>query len=312
VVALLDTGCGRHDWLDGVVQKDVPLGADVIGYDNPLTDPERYGDLVGQLDGVIDPLSGHGTFIAGLVHQACPDADILSWRVVPSEGPIVESDLVASLAQVAELVRRFHADGEAGGGRMIDVLSLSMGYYHETPQDRLFDPTLHAILEDLSAMGTLVVCSAGNDATSRPSFPAAFAPWSDGGGPVPQRPDVLPIVSVGALNPSGRTDALFSNAGLWVRAYATGAAVLSTMPRFEGGLQPVAATKAFGRRRTSIDPDDFRSGFGLWSGTSFAAPLLAGRVAAHLTPALADGDTPEAARARAAAAVEELTTIRPH
>ena len=53
--------------------------------------------MTGPLDGVIDPLSGHGTFIAGLVHQACPDADILGWRVVPSEGPIVESDLVAAL-----------------------------------------------------------------------------------------------------------------------------------------------------------------------------------------------------------------------
>ena len=58
-----------------------------IGYDDPVTDPETFGDLPGQLDGVIDPLSGHGTFISGLVHQACPDADLLVWRVVPSDGP---------------------------------------------------------------------------------------------------------------------------------------------------------------------------------------------------------------------------------
>ena len=135
---------------------------------------------------MIDPLSGHGTFIAGLVRQACPDADILSWRVVPSEGPIIESDWIASLAQIAELARRFRADGS---GRAIDVLSLSMGYYHETPEDMLFDPTLYAILEDLAKSGTLVVCSAGNDATSRPTLPGRVRAVDRRQRPGPARPD---------------------------------------------------------------------------------------------------------------------------
>ena len=88
-----------------------------------------------------------------------------------------------------------------------------MGYYHETPVDDLFDPTMYAILEELAKRGTQVVCSAGNDATSRPSFPAAFGPWENGKGPIPSSPDTLPIVAVGALNPNLTTDALFSNAG---------------------------------------------------------------------------------------------------
>ena len=53
-----------------------------------------------------------------------------------------------------------------------------MGYYHENPQDQLFDPTCFDLLEELSRLGVAVVCSAGNDATNRPSYPAAFAPWS--------------------------------------------------------------------------------------------------------------------------------------
>ena len=217
---------------------------------------------------------------------------------------------MTALAQIAELVRRFHA-GESGG-QVIDVLSLSIGYYHETPVDGLFDPTIFAILDDLSRHGTQVVCSAGNDATSRPSFPAAFAPWSDGQGPIAPDPESLPIVSVGALNPNGITDALFSNAGPWVRAHVEGASVMSTVPtNFQGGLQSTAATTAFGRRRDSIDLDDFRGGFAVWSGTSFAAPLLAGRIAAHLVADLGTGDEPAAARARARSALAAHTSIAP-
>ncbi len=155
-----------------------------------------------------------------------------------------------------------------------------------------------------------MVCSAGNDATSRPSFPAAFAPWSDADGPVDG--SVVPVVSVGALNPNLRTDALFTNAGPWVRAWVPGAAVVSTIPAFQGGLLPLARTRAYGRVRECIDPTTPRR-LRVWSGTSFAAPLLAGRLAAALAPSLGGADeavTAQDAVARAWAAIEELTTIR--
>ena len=163
----------------------------------------------------------------------------------------------------------------------VDVLNLSLGYYHETPEDLLFDPTMYRILRRLGECGVSVVCSAGNDATARPMFPAAFAPWADGKGGAEVAKDVVPVVSVGALNPNG-TDALFSNAGPWVRAYAPGAAVMSTLPPFQGGLEPAARSEAYMRVRESIDPDDFTGAFALWSGTSFAAPLFAGRLANSL------------------------------
>lgn len=290
VVAILDTGCGAHPWLDDVVKKDVTLDGVPIGYsDATSVSPEQDGNESGPLDGSIDPISGHGTFISGLIRQRCPDADILAWRVMPSDGPIVESDLVATLAQIAEVARR-HRAGEPGG-HPIDVLSLSMGYYHETPEDDLFDPTMYAILEEMLANGVVVVASAGNDATSRPAFPAGFARWSDDAGPIPYDPSVAPLVSVGALNPNG-TDALFSNAGPWVRAYSPGAAVVSTMPPFRGGYEPVARTSAFNRVREAIDPDDFAGGFAVWTGTSFSAPILAGDIAEALVGALEPADAP--------------------
>ena len=81
VVAILDTGCGQHEWFDGgVVKRSVTLDGFAIGRTGAATDPEVHDDLVGPFDGSVDRIAGHGTFIAGLVHQACPDATILAWR----------------------------------------------------------------------------------------------------------------------------------------------------------------------------------------------------------------------------------------
>jgi subtilisin family serine protease len=120
----------------------------------------------------------------------------------------------------------------------------------------------------------------------------------------------VPILSVGALNPNRITDALFSNAGPWVRSYVEGAALVSTVPAFQGSLQPLARSTAFGRIRENIDPDDFRGGFGVWSGTSFAAPLMAGRLAAYLAQHLPEDSDLSTATALALDALEEVAHFR--
>jgi subtilisin family serine protease len=145
-------------------------------------------------------------------------------------------------------------------------------------------------------------------------YPAAWAPWDNGQGEVKVNPGLTPIVSVGALNPSRRSDALFSNAGHWVRVYLPGASLMSTMPPFQGGLQPLARTRFHGRVRSTIDPDDYRGGFAIWSGTSFAAPLMAGVFANFLMPDLekkgARPTAPDKAVRRAWDVVTATTTIR--
>jgi serine protease len=121
------------------------------------------------------------------------------------------------------------------------------------------------------------------------------------------------VVSVGALNPNG-TDAMFSNTGPWVRVYDLGASVMSTIPAFHGGFEPIARTEAFQRKREAPDPDDYASQFALWSGTSFSAPLFAGRLAARLigeTSPLGSPTSRDKAVARAWAAVEEMTDLTP-
>jgi hypothetical protein len=75
----------------------------------------------------------------------------------------------------------------------------------------------------------------------------------------------------------------------------------------------MARTEAYQHVRESIDPDDYTSQFAVWSGTSFAAPLFAGRVAAKLAdiPADPSADGRSAAVPRGWSAVEELTDLAP-
>jgi subtilisin family serine protease len=123
---------------------------------------------------------------------------------------------------------------------------------------------------------------------------------------------------VGALNPDNRTVALFSNIGSWVKTYAPGSSVLSISPAFEGAVQ--AGTKDDVRirgdllPRASIDPDDFTGGFAVWSGTSFAAPYVAGAIAHRFAQALGAqalaGGTEERCKVLRAAAHDVIGLLR--
>ena len=308
VVAILDNGCGSHPWLVDVVQTVVTIDGRPIA----LSDAVDVRLSADPYDDVTDAVAGHGTFMAGLVLMTCPDVDILSIPVVNPDGVVVESELVAALADLLELVRR---DRErVPGGRPVDVLVLSMGFYPEL-NDTMYDSALASCLDEFGRLGVIVVTAAGNDGTSRPMYPAALAPHT--GGPVITS-DRVPLVSVGASNPDGSA-ALFSNVGPWVTAWRTGAAVVSTMPNtFHAGSQAVFSTSHDGMRRSAIDPDDYRSGFAVWSGTSFAAPSFAGMLAQALlldSTTLLDNpvtlDEPGAAAAviRGRAAVERCVAL---
>ncbi|MFD6177923.1 MULTISPECIES: S8 family peptidase [unclassified Isoptericola] len=304
VVAVLDTGIGTHDWFgtydadggsdgNGVVIRDALLDGEPIGtypaQRYPEEDAEIGGSSTSPLTGPLDPVAGHGTFIAGIVHQVCPDALLLPVRTVGGSGVVAESDVIDSLRRLA----RFHDRGLAGedGYVPVDVVVLSMGYYHERPEDMRWDHPLRAVLAKLRDSGVAVVVAAGNDGETRPEFPAAFAPEVDrrsvpptiteAGDTSSERP---PILTVGALNPDGTT-ALFSNDGPWVTCLRPGAGVVSTVPvTLDGPVTPSLRIKErhSDQFRSTIDPEGFQSGFATWSGTSFSAPVLAGEIAREL------------------------------
>ncbi|MDQ3979067.1 MAG: S8/S53 family peptidase [Actinomycetota bacterium] len=127
------------------------------------------------------------------------------------------------------------------------ILNLSFGgYVWEEPA------LLASAVRRFQSGGGVVVSSAGNDGTCQPSYPAAL-------------PDV---VSVGAVGPTG--PAAFTNYGPWVRACAPGVSLVSM---FFEGFEGVGMPGSEG-----LDPDNFE-GWAEWSGTSFAAPVVAASLA---------------------------------
>jgi len=324
VVAVLDTGVRAHPWLDVTGDPGgYQLAADgFVAVDYAIQDAVRRtgerarqdGDRQRQvirdpwdapvaenpLIGELGPALGHGTFIAGIVRQVVPEARVLAVRVIHGDDVCYEGDVLCALRHLATRIAQA-ADGDPAG--MVDVVSLSFGYFAESAADLAATSGLWQAIEVLLDLGVVVVAAAGNYATSRPFYPAAFA----------RQAAPVPVISVGALNPNG-TKAVFSNDGDWVTAWAQGAAVVSAYPvDANASRTPELRVRATARAgRESLDPDDYSGGFAVWSGTSFSAPGMAALVAGSLLDGAVGGglrlDQPgvQAARERAAAAVASL------
>lgn len=147
-VAILDTGVDTaHPALAGLV---VPAGYDFIDND---ADPSDVGDLAdSDQDGLTDEMTGHGTFVAGLVTLIAPQTKILPVRVLDSDG---NGDMWA-LAQ-----GMFYAIDH--GVEVMNV-SISSTYKSQAVEDAV---------DEATALGIMVVAAAGNCNRDDPrEFPA--------------------------------------------------------------------------------------------------------------------------------------------
>jgi hypothetical protein len=222
-VVVLDTGLAAAEFRPTALSGSAPIQA---GPDD-LDEPDENGDHQ------LDPAAGHGTFVAAVVDQVAPGCGITVHRVLSTFGDGDEVSIAACL------------NGLAPSDPSHTIVNLSFGgYVLEHPH------LLARAVRRLQNLGVVVVASAGNDGTCRPTYPAA-----------------LPgVVSVGAIGPGG--PAPFTNYGSWVRACAPGVDLLS----------------AFFRNAATPEPDapgvvEHFDGWALWSGTSFAAPVVVGALA---------------------------------
>lgn len=243
-VAVLDTGIslkGREADEDG---NDGWLA------DLPVTDQTRDPLDAFPDNGLLDFSAGHGTFIAGLYEQVDPGLDLHIHRVIDSDGIVSEVDVACALvACVREL---------NDGDRL--VVNLSLGTETEDRKPPLaLSVALDMVSEIAAARNAevLLVAAAGNDGpASDPCWPAAFA-----------GDDTSGVVAVAALDDAGQP-AGWSTHGDWVTCSAIGEAVMSTFVE--------------GREDPQLDehPETFgKNAWAYWTGTSFAAPKVAARIA---------------------------------
>lgn len=221
-IAVLDTGMFEHEWLSGVQR--APGSADTWD-----ANADGYGDAQ----------AGHGTFIAGLIRQVAPAADVYAVKVLDSHG-------VGDDFSVATAMSQLPSD--------TDVINLSLGGYTDRDQPPL--AILNAMRQ--TAGKRAVVAAAGNYGTTRPFWPAAFGP----------------VLGVGAVEGGqGKwARAPYSNHGRWVDATARGTNLPSTFAAEKTLL-------ALGSSPSPFDPTIAFGGWARWDGTSFATPIAAAMIA---------------------------------
>jgi hypothetical protein len=218
------------------------------------------------------PYAGHGTFIAGVVRCTAPMTKVY--------------------------VEGFAVDGVGGGGILESdlVVQLEEALRHDPRvinlsagcRTRLDLPSIPLEIfhwKHLVERDCVLVAAAGNDSWAAPFWPAAFD-W---------------CVGVGSLDRDGRVSD-YSNFGVSADVYVLGRNVVNAFP---DGTYTCNETPAVGDVRV------FATGMARWSGTSFAAPIVAGMIAREISTT---GSTAATARdvVLARAVPDSDPTIGPH
>jgi hypothetical protein len=220
-----------------------------------------YRDPRGQLDGI----SGHGTFIAGLIAHIAPDASL---EAVGLRNQEVEIPGHMNRATQLGLFETEAAIAHAMLQRC-DTDVIQCGFAFPTLDDYPSLP-FAAVMDELRQPsaphngGVAVVAPAGNERSRRRYWPAAL-------------PDVIGVAST---NRRGNARAWFSNWGDWCDCCTRGEHVYSTFVDFDGSVEGEPLT----------DIEHFR-GWARWDGTSFAAPKVSAAIA-KLLPASSAGTRP--------------------
>lgn len=240
LVIVLDTGVA--DPLPEILQPNSLPGPDAAQVFGWIDLPDRDQPP----DDYLDPVAGHGTFIAGIIQQLAPGCPQFHLPITSRFGIVREWDVLQLLTWMPTLV--------AAAGRDV-IVSMSFGGPTLAGSNLLEQAVGTAsAATSIGANGeetsTVLVAAAGNDGTCRTYFPAG---WST-------------VIGVGAIGTAGA--AYWTNYGPWVDACAPGVDLASTFFTWNGAIPRV----------NTVDEDDF-PGWAVWSGTSFSAPVVVAALA---------------------------------
>lgn len=200
-IGVLDSGlAGGRDNADG-------MRPDLLG-----TDKASLARITGQLDlpsqpigghsadNYIDPVAGHGTFIAGIVEQLTPGCEIRVRSVLEPEGDVDVSTLAVDLWILMSMADPAIVNFSFGGTGRDLMFESVIDYFHERND-------------------TVFVAAAGNEGSCVEQYPAALDS----------------VIGVAALGPTGPAE--WSNYGPWVDACAPGSDLVSSFfAKFDGDV----------------------------------------------------------------------------
>ena len=204
---------------------------------------------------------GHGTFVAGIAAGSAPDyagaapqANVISLDVMDDSGVARTSDVIAA----AEWIYNNRSQHN------IRVANFSL--HSTTPSNFTKDP-LDKAVEKLWFSNVVVVVAAGNYGTAEGPSGVPYAPGND---PF--------VITVGAIDLEGSTNPRHHDSPSW-SAYGSTLdgfrkPEISAAGRYMIGPVPVDATLKLAKPENIVAPTYMRL-----SGTSFAAPIVAGAVA---------------------------------
>ncbi|MFL6117920.1 MAG: S8 family serine peptidase [Catenulispora sp.] len=278
VVAILDTGYTAHRWFQESRRVPSPAEADCDRWDLSSDSLPTY--------------YAHGTFVAGRVLQYAPRATIDLRRVTAMDG--MSHDWVLAAA-IMNLIPK-DVPGEYGP----DVLNLSLGPgEHGGDNKREATPqTTNAIRALQQACGTVVVVSAGytDDGWPQANLGAQGNVVED-----------LTII-VGASDDDHKVQDFSAEI---VDIFAPGKEVKSTFIYWYGmtTAEPSGGTCDDCIRRLPPGPVEAQEylGWASWSGTSFAAPAVAGAVASAVSRRTGTADIGARRRAARKDVVDDAT-----
>lgn len=251
-----------HDGHDPGIRGEPRAEVDIAGQSRTTEGPP---DLIAEY-------RGHGTFIAGVLKSVAPGAEVTVMNVLRKAGAELELDLGNALLAALD----------KPPDQLPHIISLSAGSLIAGAHSALMG--LDEFVQAVKDKGILLVAAAGNNGGTDKFWPAAHA----------SEPNQDWVVSVGALRQDGKGRACFSNYGEWVEVYAPGERLVNAFDtgvyRYFDAREPkciyYSVTPLYKPCTCTDRPDKCEErtfhGMAEWSGTSFATPIVAGRVAVYM------------------------------